>query len=279
MANRCPSGFQLNPGASGQCVIECPADKGFSFRLIDNVPYCVHNVQADLKIQLNPLPSLNIPFDQPIPPIEQIRDPGQVVGPFKVEYDRFQKDFPMIEGQVNKATALEKAFRELQAAENTRDQSPQAYQDARMTYYTLLNGPEWAEEEKMRIAKSEVDPVVAQYTSNYETKALQVQQQGKTIDMVNGLKDKVLSLRDELGFSVGAFRKQIDELRSQILIERKKAETKERSAYDWLNLILNMLLVFTLIFTAFTLFRKYRDYRMRTILSNAGPMSYMPGNR
>jgi hypothetical protein len=81
---------------------------------------------------------------------------------------------------------------------------------------------------------------------------------------VNGLKDRVLSIRDELGYSVNAFRKQIDELRSQILIERKKGEMKERTAFDWLNLILNVLLVIGLLFAAFTIFRKFQQYRLRT---------------
>jgi hypothetical protein len=264
MANRCPEGFQLNPGASGQCVIQCPVDKGFSFKLVDGVPNCVHDRQTELKIQLNPLPSLPIPLDQPMPSIERIRSPGETVGPFKAEYDRFQKEFPVVEAKIKKTTALEDAFKELQDAENSRDKSPQAYQDARMKYYTLLNGEEWVNEEKQRIAKAEVDPVAAKFKTEFENKSLLVEQQGKTIDVVNGLKDRVLSIRDELGYSVNAFRKQIDELRSQILIERKKGEMKERTAFDWLNLILNVLLVIGLLFAAFTIFRKFQQYRLRT---------------
>jgi hypothetical protein len=133
-----------------------------------------------------------------------------------------------------------------------------------MKYYTLLNGEEWVNEEKQRIAKSEVDPVAAKFKTEFENKSLLVEQQGKTIDVVNGLKDRVLSIRDELGYSVNAFRKQIEELRSQILIERKKGEMKERTAFDWLNLILNVLLVIGLLFAAFTIFRKFQQYRLRT---------------
>jgi hypothetical protein len=273
MTSRCPNGFQLNPGASGQCVIQCPEDKGFSFKLVDGVPHCVHDRQTELKVQLNPLPSLSIPMDERMPSIEQIRSPGETVGVFKAEYDRFQKEFPVVEAKIKKTTALEDAFKELQDAENARDKSPQAYQDARVKYYTLLNGEEWAEQEKERIAKAEADPAAAKFKTEFEDKLLLVEQQGKTIDVVKGLKDRVLGIRDELGFSVNAFRKQIDELRSQILIERKKAEIKERSAYDWLNLILNVLLVFVLLFTAFTLFRKFQQYRLRTTtISNAPSM-------
>ena len=276
MGNTCPRGFQLSPGASGQCVVRCPQDKGYKLQMTQRGPTCVYNDRPDpaTDVLLNPVPSIRIERGDPIPTMERLRTQSPTFyNQYIEEQERVKGAIEVAYAAIDKKKKIDNAFVKLQKAENARHEAPQAYQGARIEYYMLTQGEKWLEEEKQRIAKAEVDPVAAKFKTEFENKSLLVEQQGKTIDVVNGLKDRVLSIRDELGYSVNAFRKQIDELRSQILIERKKGEMKERTAFDWLNLILNVLLVIGLLFAAFTIFRKFQQYRLRTnTISNAPTM-------
>jgi hypothetical protein len=276
MGNTCPSGFQLSPVTPGQCVVRCPSDKGYKLQVTQRGPTCVYNNLPDpgTDVVLNPVPSIRIQQGQSIPTLDEIRRQSpSLYNQFIEEQERANGAIEVAYGAIDKQKKINDAFIKLQKAENVRHKAPDAYQAARIEYYTLTEGEKWLDEEKQRLAEAEADPTAMEYKKEFEDKLLLVEQQGKTIDVVNGLKNRVLSIRDELGYSVNAFRKQIDELRSQILIERKKAEMKERSAYDWLNLVLNMVLVVVLLFTVFTLFRKFQQYRLRTTtISNAPPM-------
>jgi len=52
---------------------------------------------------------------------------------------------------------------------------PEAQEKARIAYYTLLNGQGWLATEKNRIAKEDIEPVLASYSSRYN--ALKGEQQ------------------------------------------------------------------------------------------------------
>ena len=95
-------------------------------------------------------------------------------------------------GQLDKETLLKDAFSALQEAENIRDKSPQAYQDARIRYYTLLKGDDWVEEEKKRVLVSEVGPKVSSYMTSYYDMLRRTNQQRRTMDAVKAVKDKML---------------------------------------------------------------------------------------
>jgi undecaprenyl pyrophosphate phosphatase UppP len=74
---------------------------------------------------------------------------------------------------------------------------------------------------------------------------------------VNGIKDKVLSLRDDFKYSVNTFGDQIERVKTQIAIEnrtREKEDVDRSSA--WINIILNVLLVAVLAYAAYVLVRK-----------------------
>jgi hypothetical protein len=254
METSCPPGFQLNPTTSGQCVIKCPEEKGFVFKVVGGLPHCVHKDQPELSVQLNPQPVLRLE-GRPMPPLEMIADPGS--GPiFKIEWDRFQQELPVLEGKINKTNEVESAFKELQDAENVRDKSPDAYQSARIRYYTLVKGEEWAKEEAERVGKAEADPLVNQYKAVYKQTLGQLDKQQKTLDVVQGVKDKVLSLRDDLDYSVSTFGKQIGELRNQINMNR--SQTKEDENF-WINFLLNAMIVLVSLGVIYLLFNRLRS--------------------
>lgn len=258
MGNQCPQGFQVNPAGPFTCVVECPKDKGFTFLPINGVPACAYKSDPSYFVNLKPVPAIQVLQGQTLPSVDQLRTSNPAgYQKFKEAQDSFNADFPPVYAKIEKQAELSNAFKELQDAENVRDQSPEAYQSARVRYYTLLKGEGWANEEKERIAKAEVVPAVNKYSDAYEDLTTRVNQQQKTVDLVTSVKDKVLSIRDEFRYSVNTFGKQINELKNQINIEKKKHEKEEvTSSSTWFDIFLNVLLILVSIFVIYVIYRK-----------------------
>jgi hypothetical protein len=234
----CPRGFVLNPIQPFTCIVQCPADKGFQFEIVSGKPTCAF--KEDL--------SYNVPIT-PIPALQKTPD-GTLVGDqtlFTSEKTAFDTAFPVVYAKIDKKRALDVAFRALQDAENVRDKSPQAYQDARTRYYTLLKGEDWKNEEAQRIARAEVTPVVTSYQSKISDIQSRADQQKRTIDLIQGVKDKLLSAKDDLSTSVKTFQKQIDTLKNQIQVERHAKVEEDTTSWSYLDLGLNILIFFILL--------------------------------
>jgi hypothetical protein len=166
------------------------------------------------------------------------------------------------------------AFRALQTAEGVRDTAPQAYQDARTRYYTLVNGEAWVEGEKARINRAEADPLVARYrTAIQDSEAQRVSQQ-QTMTVMRGVKDKVLAMKDDFQYSVQTFGKQIDSLKNQINIESKQRVATEHAAKSWMDSIMNYIL--TALLVVFVGVLALKVYRLR---SAAAPAAVLQGIR
>lgn len=56
----------------------------------------------------------------------------------------------------------------LDLAEKNKSTDPEGYEQARIKYYTLLEGQGWLAKEKEAIAKKELDPLITGYTSKYQ---------------------------------------------------------------------------------------------------------------
>jgi len=56
----------------------------------------------------------------------------------------------------------------LDLAEKTKSTDPDGYGQARVKYYTLLEGQGWLAKEKESIAKSELDPLITGYNAKYQ---------------------------------------------------------------------------------------------------------------
>lgn len=255
MGNQCPQGFQVNPSAPFTCIVECPADKGFAFASIQNVPSCAYKEDKSFFLNLKPVPAIQVAQGRPIPSVEQLDAGAQQK--FKEARDEFQRDFPPIYAKIEKDTELKNAFQQLQDAENARDQSPEAYQTARARYYTLLKGETWMQEEKQRVARGEVDPMVNKFSDAYQDLNTRISQQQKTIDLVKGVKDKVLSIRDDFQYSVSTLGKQVSEVKNQIQMERKKQQADVTSEWTWLDIFLNVFLILVSLFVVYVLYRKF----------------------
>lgn len=257
MGNSCPSGFQTSPVSPLSCVVQCPDTQGFDTRNINGEPYCVYRDRPASRLLLKQAPSVQLKEGQPLPTLERLQTENPTLyQQYKTIKDDYDKNMPIVVGQIDKNTRLDDAYRALQTAENVRDQSPQAYQDARIRYYTLLRGDGWVNEESQRIAAAEANPKVDQYRQIQTDLKTRLNQQQQTIDVVNSVKDKVLSMKDDFAHTTNTFSKQIAELKNQIELEKKKTVVEKAEMFSWVDLFLNILITILVFGLLITIVRK-----------------------
>jgi hypothetical protein len=249
----CPSGFQVNPANGMTCVVQCPADKGFDVGVVENMPACIYRDDRTVFVKLTPVQGIQAREGQEVALEDLRRGQMGLYNRYKQAQENFNKDFPVAFSKVEKDRRIADAFRQLQAADSVRDESPQAYQEARRRYYTLVKGDGWIEEEKNRIMTAEVAPKITQYLSSYEDMNTRISQQQQTLDVVNNVKDKVITMKDEFEFATNTFSKQIDALKNQINIEKKERQKDNKT---WIELIFNILIVIAGIVAVVLLARK-----------------------
>jgi hypothetical protein len=236
----CPSEFVVSPVGFGACVIPCPAQKNYELRVGDKgVLSCVYTGDTSITVPVLPVPAVQ----KPGLPFSYKELPNASV--YETELNRFKAAFAVADANVDKAVKVKTAYDKLQLAENARDQSPDAYQQARVGYYTLVKGDKWIEEERQRIANVEAQPVINNLVAMRDDLNGRIGQQKSTIDVVNGVKDKVLSVEDDLQYSVSAFQKQIGNIRNQIRMDKKKQIETAAQAGSWVDTLLNWLITLT----------------------------------
>lgn len=256
---KCPGDvFELTNTPPSSCKMQCPAQRGFTFSLVDGNPMCVYGRDSNVRFPVYPIPAPQVSEETVSYTLDDLKqiDPA-LYGQYITESERFDKDFKLALSKIDKTKQIEDAFRDMQEAENVRDSSPQAYQDARIRYYTLTKGEAWAEEERQRIINTEVKPVVDQYKNAFATISKQAGDQQKTIDIMETIKTKVLSLREDIKYSADTLSKQFNKVKDQINIERRGGEEQVKK-FNWLNLIVNMVLTLVLIFVAVLVLQKVR---------------------
>lgn len=191
--------------------------------------------------------------------LEDLRKKDEVLyGQYIEERDRFKGDIAIVYGKISNDEKLKNAFQRLQDAENVRDQTPSAYQQARTTYYTLLKGDTWKDEERQRVMKSEVAPIVRSLTESKNSIMQQYDNQRRTIDVVKGLKDKVLSIKDDVKYAADTFKEQLGKVENAINRERREKDiVPEKGFFEWFDLVLNITIIGGLLYLIYTLYRKF----------------------
>lgn len=265
----CPVGFTVSPTTSGTCIVDhCPSM--FELRVREGVPACVYTPSPDIFFTLRTTEGI------PIDPSLSGRPVRIYIAAlsrennarFQALIDDYTAKSATAVGGIEKTQLLQDKFKALQSAENVRDQAPEAYQKARMDYYTTLNGEGWLDQERERISKSEVEPKVQSYANTYTDLTNRLDKQQQTYDIVVGVKDKMLSMKDDFQYTTRTFAKQIEELKSQINIERKKRSDEQQSVYSWLDAIFNVLIIIITITAIVLVIRK---------LINRQRQTYTPG--
>lgn len=254
---QCPSSFR---GMNGSCLAMCPSDKGFEFQTPSGQPRCVYKDRPEFFVNLFPVQMVQNGF-QMIPNLTvaslQEKD-GVLYAQYKTEEERVLSELAILSEKIGKEKQIKDAFQKLQDAENARDQAPDAYQQARSLYYTLKEGDTWQQKERERLMKAEVDPLANKIAENKTSALRQYESQRKTVDVVNGLKDKVLTLRDEVKYAADTFKGQLEKVQGAINKERKgRTVETTTSIWEWLDTILNLVIVASLLFVIYLLYKKF----------------------
>lgn len=250
---KCPVPFESAGNLA--CVMACPTERGYERRNVNGGFQCVYKADPQYTTTLNSLSA--VVFDGSTLPDLQNAD-TRAYSEFVKERDRFVNEMSILDGKIDKGTKLRNAFQRLQDAENVRDKAPDAYQQARSLYYTLLKGDKWQEEERERVLKAEVEPIANKFLEQKNNAIRQFENQRKTVDVVDGLKDKVLSLRDEVKYAADTFKEQLDKVQDAIHRERRGRATETKvSIWDWLDTILNIVIVLSLLYVIYLLYKKF----------------------
>jgi len=237
----------MSPNGSA-CIVKCPTT--YTSKILDGVPSCV---------MMNPTKNeVLVSFGlTSVPPFTGTGTPG---GPaFTSAYNDYTAALAVADARAGSVNRESVAFSNLMTAENARGSTggEDAYQAARVAYYTLTKGDSWIQEEKARIANTDAQPIVNSLASQYRSLTDRKDQQTRTIDVINGLKDKVLSVKDDLSFSVNTFQKQVDAIKNQINKDKKvRSETIEATT-SWVDTFLNWLIAIATITCIVMLVRRF----------------------
>lgn len=254
----CPSPFMIHAGTA--CIYNCMEEPGYRTQQ-GAQPRCVRTDDSSKGFDLIPVSQVaRLRFGNIQGPILHlsalVTSPSGA--PFVQERTRVRAEIAIVNGTVARADQLRSAFQRLQDAENARDQAPDAYQKARVDYYTLLNGPSWVTGETQRVARSEVDPVVQRYRNEYVSLTNQMTNQAKAYDTMVGIKDKVFRVKDDLTYSADLLVGQVDKVRAQIALERRAREAGELDPawLVWTDFALNIAIVVSLLGAIYLIVRK-----------------------
>lgn len=136
----------------------------------------------------------------------------------------------------------------------TQDEDPDGYEKARIAYYTLLNGPGWLAQEKARIAKQDVEPVLVDYRTRYNTAKSQQQSQSMFTKLMSGLKAQEQGDAEDSAF----LKKQLNSARDQAMTAERMNELGGPTVTESVSYYTSYLI--DLIIALLGLFVLYRVY-------------------
>jgi hypothetical protein len=248
VVQNCPVEFEYGP-AGTDCILACPSDRGFETTVKGAGYSCTYTKDPTITFGLKSTPR----YQSTQAPVSYKNLPNAVI--YETAVNDYNTNLAIAQGKIDREEQVTGAFQNLQDAENVRDQSPDAYEMARIAYYRLTKGESWLDQERQRIANTEAQPVIDDYLNTYTDLVQRTQQQQQTIDAVDGIKDNLISVTDDMRFSVGAFEKQINEIKNQVQItKRNKVQEVNVFAY-WFDLILNILIAIGVAIVIFFVWR------------------------
>ena len=258
----CPSGFS----GLGKCWRQLPGTSQFKMTTTSTSAKYVYSPDPTKSVEIRLLDAPKYwasKAPKTVPSLDSLKTDAlfgvATYNAYKAEADRVDNEMKVIVANVEKDTKLAAAFKSLQEAENARDTAPVAYQQARTTYYTLLRGDKWKEEEKERLARAEVDPEIRQMKASFTDAQYRLAQQQKTVDVVNGLKNNVLSLKDDFKYSADTLQRQLEKIKQQIQFDtRKRQEASSESKWELFDRVLNYAIVAVLAFAAYMIYKMIR---------------------
>jgi len=228
------------------CVMSCPS--AYELRMVDGAQRCVHRVDPSATVQLRAQPAVGRDKDDNSSfTIESLKtkDPD-AYSRYSAEQTRFNRELKDTNARVDRQAEIDEAERDVVAAAGTA-----AQETANQRYLELTNTPDVVQ----AMHRSKIESDVNEFINEYQFLNAQMNQQQQTLDLVNSVKDNLLTVKDDMEYSVGTFSKQISDIRNQININRKSHQLANDYG-RWLSVGLNVFIVLALIFLLFTVGRQ-----------------------
>jgi hypothetical protein len=147
----------------------------------------------------------------------------------------------------------------LDTATDNQDQDPEGYEQARIAYYTLLNGQGWLNSEKQRIATQDVQPVVSSYNTRYNALKGEKQAQSVFVNLADNLKAQENSDKENNAF-----------LKKELTSEKDKADVLSRlnelasgtpytesSPSQYISIFVDLIIVFLIVVVVYLGYTKF----------------------
>jgi hypothetical protein len=252
-APRCPSGWRTSAQNSQECFPECPA--GYTFKnpgtgvmengRIDPNPSCVFNSDPKYYVAV---PNVNI---------------NRPAADFTSARATLNGNIDAKNAEIGRQTLLNAAKEAIFNAENGRSSNPDGYQQARVNYYTLLQGQGWMNTETQRVG-IEVDREINTYRERILSLSKRLDAQTQYSDIIRNTSDRVLQAKDDLQFMVDSFAEQLDKINVEKEKQTREATERVVASFEWIDTLLNWAIIIALVFAigivSYRVYQKYQYY-------------------
>jgi len=104
----------------------------------------------------------------------------------------------MSQESIEKQRRIQEAYKTFERAARTRDEDPEGFEQAKFQYYSLKNGPDWAAQEKKRIADTKMEPVISAYRKQFQDLEKEHSLRKDFTDSIATIRDKQASMKSSL---------------------------------------------------------------------------------
>lgn len=146
----------------------------------------------------------------------------------------------------------------LDTATDNKDTDPGGYEQARIAYYTLLNGQDWLAGEKDRIAKQEIEPILTEYSTQFKGLKDKKKQQSIFVNLSSALAAQEKEDESEVKFLNSEVAKEINN--TDILNRLTQLKTVSEPQQDWLHYLLYALVGLLAIYALYLVVTKAVKY-------------------
>ena len=147
------------------------------------------------------------------------------------------------------------------ALDNTNEESePEKYEQARLAYYTELNGTKWLEDEKRRLAAKEIAPIITNYSTKYQELTQETSSNKAFVNLTKVLENQLDNDKDDNSFLDKQYKKE--KSHTQNLLRQNQLTSSPSASYPWLFNLLLFFLGIGILYLGFTKF-----YRLKEVVS------------
>lgn len=183
------------------------------------------------------------------------------------DFDRARAEFngklSALNTRIGRDNLVKNAQQTLFDAENGRDQNPDGYQQARVSYYTLLQGDGWLTSEEQRV-RAEVQKEVQSYQDRILSLSKRLDAQSQYSDIIRNTSERVLQAKDDMQFMVDSFAEQLDKINVEKEKHVREANERVLSSFGWIDTALNWAIIIALVvavgIVSYRLYQKYQYF-------------------